>query len=244
MMSNTGPSSARRSGQRTRGRATGRRAVRQPRTHEAGVDRAMKSWVRWAILAAPSVGARGPVPRSPALRTTTPTASRPTPSVADHATVIPVDVSDRQPTPSPSPQPERTIIEVTYRDGAVRGPDRRSPRPKGTGSGSSCTPTCRTRSTSTATTCHADVDARRARQDRLRRGRGRACSRWSSKAPASRCSSWRSFPDPAGSDPRRHPGDVAPRHRRPRLSHSGDRWPEGAIFRSRSGSSSSVPPPR
>jgi len=78
----------------------------------------MKPWVRWAIIAA-SLGLLvvlfvvlrpeddnsngvGPTPSTPTA-STTPTSS---PSTTD----------------SPSAEPERTVIEVTYRDGTVRGP--------------------------------------------------------------------------------------------------------------------------
>jgi hypothetical protein len=79
----------------------------------------MMPWVRWAILAASVVllvvlfallrpddvsdGAT-PTPSSPTVTET----SSPSDGVS--------------PTPSQSQAPERTIIEVTYRDGAVRGP--------------------------------------------------------------------------------------------------------------------------
>jgi hypothetical protein len=78
----------------------------------------MKPWVRWAILAAsvvvlvilfillrPDGGSDGatPTPSSPVTETSSPT-------------------DGVSPTPSQSQAPERTIIEVTYRDGAVRGP--------------------------------------------------------------------------------------------------------------------------
>lgn len=79
----------------------------------------MKPWVRWAILAAsvvvlvilfivlrPDGGTDG----------ATPTPSSPT------VTEISSPSDGVSPTPSESQAPERTIIEVTYRDGAVRGP--------------------------------------------------------------------------------------------------------------------------
>ena len=79
----------------------------------------MKPWVRWAILAAsvvvlvvlfillrPDDGSDGasPTPSSPTVTQT--------PSSSDSPS----------PTPSETPAPERTVIEVTYRDGAVQGP--------------------------------------------------------------------------------------------------------------------------
>jgi hypothetical protein len=79
----------------------------------------MKPWARWSILAVsvvvlvvlfvflrPDDGGDGatPTPSSPTLTETS--------SPSDGAS----------PTPSESPAPKRTIIEVTYRDGAVRGP--------------------------------------------------------------------------------------------------------------------------
>jgi hypothetical protein len=48
----------------------------------------------------------------------TPTPSTPTESPSPSDTPSPSD----SPSPSPSPEPERTLIEVTFRDGAVRGP--------------------------------------------------------------------------------------------------------------------------
>jgi hypothetical protein len=75
----------------------------------------MKPWVRWAILTAtvvvlavlfvllrPDDTSDGVGPSTPSATTSSPTGS---PS----------------PTESPEP-PERTVIEVTYRDGAVQGP--------------------------------------------------------------------------------------------------------------------------
>jgi FtsP/CotA-like multicopper oxidase with cupredoxin domain len=79
----------------------------------------MKPWARWAILAAsvmvlvvlfvllrPADESEGasPTPSSP----TVTEASSPSDSVS--------------PTPSEGQAPERTVIEVTYRDGAVQGP--------------------------------------------------------------------------------------------------------------------------
>ncbi len=78
----------------------------------------MKPWVRWAILAAsvavlvilfvllrPDDGSDG---------------ATPTPTIPVTETSSPSD--GVSPTPSESQTPERTIIDVTYRDGAVRGP--------------------------------------------------------------------------------------------------------------------------
>jgi FtsP/CotA-like multicopper oxidase with cupredoxin domain len=79
----------------------------------------MKPWVRWAILAASVVvlvvlfivlrpddssDGASPTPSSPSVTETS------TPSESG------------SPTPSESEVPERTVIEVTYRDGAVQGP--------------------------------------------------------------------------------------------------------------------------
>lgn len=79
----------------------------------------MKPWARWAIVAAslvvlvvvflllrPDDGTDGS-----ALTPSSPSASEPS-SPSDGAS----------PTPSGSPTPDRTVIEVTYRDGAVQGP--------------------------------------------------------------------------------------------------------------------------
>ena len=80
----------------------------------------MKPWVRWAILAASVVVI---VVLFVVLRPSdddsdgvTPTPSSPTTSVS------PSTSATVSPTASPSAAPERTIIEVTYRDGAVVGP--------------------------------------------------------------------------------------------------------------------------
>jgi FtsP/CotA-like multicopper oxidase with cupredoxin domain len=79
----------------------------------------MKPWVRWAILAASLVvlvllfivlrpdgssDGASPTPSTPGVTETS------TPSESG------------SPTPSESEVPERTVIEVTYRDGAVQGP--------------------------------------------------------------------------------------------------------------------------
>jgi FtsP/CotA-like multicopper oxidase with cupredoxin domain len=74
----------------------------------------MKPWVRWAILAAsvvvlavlfvilrPDDTSNGLGPSTPSTTTSSPT---------------------RSPSPTESPEPQRTLIEVTYRDGAVQGP--------------------------------------------------------------------------------------------------------------------------
>jgi hypothetical protein len=78
----------------------------------------MKPWARWAILAAslivlvvlfvvlrPDDNSNGVAPSTPS----SPTAS----------TTSPASPSE---TASLSPEPERTVIEITYRDGAVQGP--------------------------------------------------------------------------------------------------------------------------
>jgi FtsP/CotA-like multicopper oxidase with cupredoxin domain len=78
----------------------------------------MKPWARWAILAAslitlvvlfvvlrPEDDSNGVGPSTPS----SPTASTPSPTSPSE-------------TDSPSPEPERTVIEITYRNGAVQGP--------------------------------------------------------------------------------------------------------------------------
>jgi hypothetical protein len=79
----------------------------------------MKPWVRWAILAASVVVL---VVLFVLLRPddesdgASPTGSSPT------VTVTPSPNGSVSPTPSESQAPDRTVIEVTYRDGAVQGP--------------------------------------------------------------------------------------------------------------------------
>jgi hypothetical protein len=79
----------------------------------------MKPWARWAILAASLIAlvvlfvvlrpededSNGVGPSAPS----SPTASTPSPTSPSE-------------TDSPSPEPERTVIEITYRNGAVQGP--------------------------------------------------------------------------------------------------------------------------
>jgi FtsP/CotA-like multicopper oxidase with cupredoxin domain len=76
----------------------------------------MKPWVRWAVLAASVVVLVVLFivlrPSDDTSNGTSPTPSTPTPSTSP---------SD-SPSVSPSAEPERTVIEVTYRDGAVEGP--------------------------------------------------------------------------------------------------------------------------
>jgi hypothetical protein len=79
----------------------------------------MKPWVRWAVLAASVVVL---VVLFVVLRPSdddpdgaVPTPSSPTTSVSPSTSTV-------SPTANPSAAPERTIIEVTYRDGAVVGP--------------------------------------------------------------------------------------------------------------------------
>lgn len=81
----------------------------------------MRPWARWAIIAASAAVVvvlfvllrpdDGTVDASPTPSTPTPT---PSPSPTD----------SESPTPSESPEPERTVIDVTYRDGEVQGPTR------------------------------------------------------------------------------------------------------------------------
>jgi FtsP/CotA-like multicopper oxidase with cupredoxin domain len=76
----------------------------------------MKPWVRWAVLAASVVVLVVLFivlrPSDDTSNGTSPTPSTPTTSTSP---------SD-SPSVSPSAEPERTVIEVTYRDGAVEGP--------------------------------------------------------------------------------------------------------------------------
>ena len=82
----------------------------------------MKPWVRWAILAGTVVVLLilfvllRPVDTS---EEASPTPSTPSTTVSPSETASPTVQS-----PSPSPEPARTVIEVTFRDGAVQGPTR------------------------------------------------------------------------------------------------------------------------
>jgi hypothetical protein len=80
----------------------------------------MKPWARWAILAASVVVLvvlfvllRPDADDS--LSATGSTTPSPTPSPT-------ISSASASPTPSGSPQPERTVIDVTYRNGEVQGP--------------------------------------------------------------------------------------------------------------------------
>jgi hypothetical protein len=82
----------------------------------------VKPWARWAILGGTVVGLavlfvllRPDDPTDGA----SPTPSTPTPTETSSETPSPTHES-----PSPSPEPTVTLIDVTYRNGAVRGPTR------------------------------------------------------------------------------------------------------------------------
>lgn len=80
----------------------------------------MKPWVRWAIVAATVVGLLilfVLLRPDEANDGASPTPSTPSPA-------SPTEPSPTPESPSPSPEPEVTLIEVTYRDGAVQGPTR------------------------------------------------------------------------------------------------------------------------
>ena len=82
----------------------------------------MKPWVRWAILAGTVVVLfilfvlLRPDDTS---EDASPTPSTPSTTVPPSETASPTVQS-----PSPSPEPARTVIEVTFRDGALQGPTR------------------------------------------------------------------------------------------------------------------------
>ena len=82
----------------------------------------MKPWVRWAILAGTVVVV---LVLFVLLRPDdTSEDASPTPSTPS-ATVSPSEApSPSAESPTPSPEPARTVIEVTFRDGAVQGPTR------------------------------------------------------------------------------------------------------------------------
>jgi FtsP/CotA-like multicopper oxidase with cupredoxin domain len=73
----------------------------------------MKPWARWAILGASLVVL---VVLFVVLRPEDDNGVEPTPSSPTASTTSPSAPS------SPSSEPERTVIEITYRDGAVEGP--------------------------------------------------------------------------------------------------------------------------
>ena len=79
----------------------------------------MKPWVRWALVAGSLavvvvlfVVLQPDESSNDGASPTTPTPTSPTPT----------ESSSGSPTSSPSAEPERTVIEVTFRDGAVQGP--------------------------------------------------------------------------------------------------------------------------
>jgi hypothetical protein len=72
----------------------------------------MKPWVRWAVLAG-----------SVAVLVVLFVVLRPSDDTSDGTSPTPTTpTTSTSPTDSPSAEPERTVIEVTYRDGAVEGP--------------------------------------------------------------------------------------------------------------------------
>ena len=72
----------------------------------------MKPWVRWAVLAG-----------SVAVLVILFVVLRPSDDTSDGTSPTPsTPTTSTSPTDSPSAEPERTVIEVTYRDGAVEGP--------------------------------------------------------------------------------------------------------------------------
>jgi FtsP/CotA-like multicopper oxidase with cupredoxin domain len=73
----------------------------------------MKPWARWAILGASLVVL---VVLFVVLRPEDDNGVEPTPSSPTASTTSPSATS------SPSSEPERTVIDITYRDGAVEGP--------------------------------------------------------------------------------------------------------------------------
>jgi hypothetical protein len=78
----------------------------------------MKPWARWSILAATVAGLVvlfvSLRPEAAPEDGVSPTPSPPT-STVTHS-------EPGSPSPTQSPEPERTVIAVTFRDGAVRGP--------------------------------------------------------------------------------------------------------------------------
>ena len=78
--------------------------------------------MRWAIVAATAIGLLilfVILRPDDASDGAAPTPSTPSPTASPSGTPSPTAES-----PSPSPEPARTLIEVTYRDGAVEGPTR------------------------------------------------------------------------------------------------------------------------
>lgn len=79
----------------------------------------MKPWARWAIVGASvAVVVVLFVLLRPGEGTGDVTPSTPT------VTASPSPSESPSPTPSPSAEPERTVIDVTYRDGLLQGPSR------------------------------------------------------------------------------------------------------------------------
>jgi hypothetical protein len=79
----------------------------------------MKPWARWAILAASvAVVAVLFIVLRP---DDTDEDTSPTPSIPT-ASEDPTPTASVSPTPSESPEPDRTVIDVTYRNGELQGP--------------------------------------------------------------------------------------------------------------------------
>jgi hypothetical protein len=82
----------------------------------------VKPWARWSIVGATVVGL---LILFVILRPDNVSdGAAPTPPTPSATASLPPTPSPTASSPSPSPVPERTLIEVTYRDGAVQGPTR------------------------------------------------------------------------------------------------------------------------
>jgi hypothetical protein len=79
----------------------------------------MKPWTRWPILAATVAGLAVLFILLRPDASSDDNGASPSPSTPT-ATVTPSETGS--PSPTESPQPERTVIDVTYRDGEVQGP--------------------------------------------------------------------------------------------------------------------------
>ena len=167
----------------------------------------MKPWIRWLVIARIDRGGGDPVRRPSSRRHLGRERHRPRHADIPRRPRRPSSIS----TESPSPEPERTVIEVTFRDGAVQGP-----------TSFSATQGDRVRIIVHAVSDEVHLHGYNLMSDVTPEQPARidfvadvpGVLEVSSKTPASRCSSWRSHPDRRGA-PRVPRDDVVAPHRRP-----------------------------